>query len=206
MVLDDRRQLPAVFFVWKSIDDSSEDGKDAAECERRWPVLGGWNCAKFPLSLSDCVKLLYDTNCANAKPLMRNSEFAFQVTGLAMKEASEANLLLILTMPSFTVHVKEYGSVKTRLTPFTCSLNTAELMLLFVVVVKASVNPTKYRLSGNLYAYAPPAVWLMTFDATMTDGFKNCKSDEYSIFCRLTTVRFVPSIPYTSWFSVNPIE
>ena len=48
MVLDDRRQLPAVFFVWKSIDDSSEDGKDAAECERRWPVLGGWNCAKFP--------------------------------------------------------------------------------------------------------------------------------------------------------------
>ena len=47
MVLDDRRQLPAVFFVWKSIDDSSEDGKDAAECERRWPVLGGWNCAKF---------------------------------------------------------------------------------------------------------------------------------------------------------------
>ena len=49
MVLDDRRQLPAVFFVWKNIDDSSEDGKDAAECERRWPVLGGWNCAKFPL-------------------------------------------------------------------------------------------------------------------------------------------------------------
>ena len=48
MVLDDRRQLPAVFFVWKSIDDSSEAGKDAAECERRWPVLGGWNCAKFP--------------------------------------------------------------------------------------------------------------------------------------------------------------
>lgn len=47
MVLDDRRQLPAVFFVWKSIDDSSEDGKDAEECERRWPVLGGWNCAKF---------------------------------------------------------------------------------------------------------------------------------------------------------------
>ena len=48
MVLDDRRQLPAVFFVWKNIDDSSEDGKDAAECERRWPILGGWNCAKFP--------------------------------------------------------------------------------------------------------------------------------------------------------------
>ena len=48
MVLDDRRQLLAVFFVWKSIDDSSEDGKDAAECERRWPVLGEWFCAKFP--------------------------------------------------------------------------------------------------------------------------------------------------------------
>ena len=63
MVLDDRRQLPAVFFVWKSIDDSSEDGKDAAECERRWPVLGGWNCAKFP---SDCVKLPFKGHAGDA--------------------------------------------------------------------------------------------------------------------------------------------
>lgn len=62
MVLDDRRQLPAVFFVWKSIDDSSEDGKDAAECKRRWPVLGGWNCAKFPDLFLGSI-MLHNTRC-----------------------------------------------------------------------------------------------------------------------------------------------